>query len=254
MSTKPEAATKRCPACDTELPSDATRCFACGRVQGEQNRCPSCHAIAGVVRRSNAYVCAACGAPRDVGPGQVILDAPVVAPAGRSSALIRGLGFGSGVLGALGAAVLWGAVPGAPGAALALIVAAGGALGLWTALRAAGSRERARAARETRVREQQILDLAEQEGGNLTVTTVARVLGVSMVEADAILTGMADGTRVTVDFDPDGVIHYVFRELSPSQVPPRMRAPTSKGADASPREGGEVELADVSAESAAKRR
>ena len=62
-------------------------------------------------------------------------------------------------------------------------------------------------------REREVLDLAEKSNGDLTATETARALGVTIEEADRMLTEMADGSRIAVDVDTDGIVHYVFREL-----------------------------------------
>ena len=238
------AASKHCPACDTELPADAERCFACGRVQGEENRCPSCHAIAGVVAGSQGYVCAACGKPRDVRQGQVVLEAPSIPPARttapRAGAGLRLLGVASIALGVIGAAFSWVLIGGLTGLALAVVVGGAGAVLGGTSMRAGAIRSRARQASASRDREQRILNLAEAEGGDLTATAAARALGLSMVEADEALTAMADGSRVVVELDPDGVVHYVFRELAPPAVTPRVRAPEVGVSDAAHEEPAEA--------------
>ncbi|MCZ7683272.1 MAG: hypothetical protein M5U28_32530 [Sandaracinaceae bacterium] len=66
MSDTPE----RCPTCGTSVPEGAPRCPGCGRVFGEANRCPHCHAVAAVIPRGGITVCAACGKPR---AGAVVL-------------------------------------------------------------------------------------------------------------------------------------------------------------------------------------
>ncbi|HEY8427182.1 MAG TPA: hypothetical protein VIL20_02360 [Sandaracinaceae bacterium] len=230
MSEAPE----RCPTCGTSVPDGAPRCPGCGRIFGEQNRCPHCHAIAAVIRRGAVTVCAACGKPRagtvvlGGGPGSIV---PVSAEGRRAStsAMLRKskgralrsfgvLALASGVLGATLAAA---AIPGAIGLALAVVAAVIG-VGVGALSMRAGARSLREGERDDRrAREAAVLELAQKRGGALTATEVARELGLALEEADRLLTSMVgDGTRVGVEVDDEGIVRYVFRELAP---PPAAR-------------------------------
>lgn len=235
----------RCPTCGTEIPKGRTRCVGCGKVFGEDNRCPSCHAIAGIVPSANGtFACAACSAPRERLPGTVVLSGanspasavlpPVAARASRISiepganlanvaargkgAAMRSLGvlvISGAMLAAIAAAMI---VPGTLGfvvaGALGLLGVAGGGYAMRS-----GSRTAAQGAKATR--ELQIVALAKERNGALTATETAERLGTTVEEADRALTAMADGTRVTVDVDDEGIVRYVFREIAPET--PRVR-------------------------------
>ena len=58
-----------------------------------------------------------------------------------------------------------------------------------------------------------IIQLAMEHGGVLTVTDVAADLEVTMAEAEQGLTAMDDGVRVTSTVTEDGVIVYEFKEI-----------------------------------------
>lgn len=207
-----------CPTCGFPVSSEADRCPGCGRVLGEHNRCANCGNITGLRRSGAGYACAACGAPRERGPRSVVLEEG--ASSGSSEALARGglLGLrlvGMGLLGA-GVAVAGVAVallPGALGYLTALLV--GGLLvGVGVgALRVAARARATFGSRQRAERELRIVQLAEQKGGALTVTDVARTLGVGITEAEHALTDMADGSRVWVEISPEGIVRYVFREV-----------------------------------------
>lgn len=244
---------KNCSVCGTAVAPGAVRCVACGAVFGEDNRCPHCHALAAVQAMSDGrYACLACGKPRQLKPGTTIVSGvsplslrqpvtmrradeasmrradaeapsssptspPVVRPpvvrSRGASAGLRMLGIialASGVLGATAAAIF---VPGAAGLIVAALVAGSGVgLGAW-GLRA-GSRTDEEVARQVDAHvELSILELAEARDGVLTVTDVARGLGLSATDADAALSAMVDGSRVSAEVTPDGLIRYVFREL-----------------------------------------
>lgn len=242
MSETPE----RCPTCNTAVPEGAKRCPGCGRVFGEANRCPHCHAIAAVRRVGDKTVCAACGKPR---VGTVVLgsdadDGAAMVPASREGreasreAMMlrargrtqRGFGIVSvagGVLMAVAMAVLFSGALGLGLAAAAALIAVGlGALSV-----RAGARNMQKAvAEDARARELAVLELAEKEGGVLTATQVAQAFGMTAKEADAMLTEMVgDGSRISVDVDEEGVLTYVFRELRRS-VPKVRVAPDDEPA------------------------
>jgi hypothetical protein len=71
------------------------------------------------------------------------------------------------------------------------------------------------AAKKQRQRVLEILGLARQHGGRLTVTLVASHMQIDFREAEALLDSMVDGRRVDVHVDDQGRISYVFPELSP---------------------------------------
>ena len=109
-----------------------------------------------------------------------------------------------------------------PGAAGLLVAAAAGAVGVGLgalALRSASNSGIEASRRELTDRELSVIDLARHRGGALTVTETAEGLGISMAEADAALTAMADGSRVWAEVTPDGFMRYVFRELDASPGP-----------------------------------
>lgn len=217
-----------CPTCGTAIPEGATRCPGCGRVFGEANRCPRCHAIAGVLTRGGRPVCAACGGPRELGPGVAVLDGGGGAGASLGAAARRGASLGLRLLaigaiasGVLGAALASALLPGSLGLVGALVVGVlgvgGGALALRAANRGGGSGGAG-------AEENAILSLAEARGGELTVTDVARHFGWTTGRADAALTALVDGSRVNLEVDADGILRFQFRELR--SAGPRVRVGT----------------------------
>jgi len=173
----------------------------------------------------------ACGKDRIVAPGTTVLGgaATAVTP-GRRPTLPAPRGAGR--FWRAGAALLWlGATTLAAGA---LFASGTFAAVLWTAsvaLAGAGwvARRVGRGvdddARRARLLglERAVLERAAQRGGDLVATDVATALGLGVAEADAILTSLADGVRVAVEVDSDGVVHYVFRELSTPTLGPAVR-------------------------------
>ena len=210
-----------CAVCGTAIPPTADRCIACGAVWGEDNRCPNCHALAGVRPAGDGYRCLACNAPRDRLPGTTVFGEPMCGAGamarGRGLRLFGALTLGFGVaLAAVSAALL----PGALGVAAAVLFGGSGAAIGGLALRA-GAKASAGA---PAARERRILALARRSGGVLTVTDAAEGLGVPLAEADAALTAMADGSRVIAELTEDGRVEFVFRELRVEALGETIRA------------------------------
>ena len=248
-------APRRCTTCGTQMGRDAMRCPGCGKVFGEINRCHSCNAVAAVTPSGAGYACLACGAPRKLLPGMTVIangpvgmpkaERPSVAPLAQGFARVasetppvRSVGAGiarpsrlralslraMGVIllaaGVGGAALSVALSGGATGLLLAVAVGGAGA-GLGGLLLRAGGRASAHADRgHSLAMEQAILDLATQRAGVLRVTDVARGLGVTVAEADEALSALADGSRVTAEITPEGLLVYHFREI---EAPARMR-------------------------------
>lgn len=246
---------EKCPTCFTVVPEGAPRCPGCGRVFGEENRCPHCHAIAAVRSVGGATVCAACGKPRTgatglgdtVGGGTLVpttregkqqsTDAMMLRARGRVQRGFGVLTLAGGVIAAAALAVI---VPGSFGLALAAVGGVlGVGLGALTVRAGAKNMEKARA-RERQAKELVVVDAAREAGGRLTASEAAAALRVSVAEADELLTAMVgDGSRVDVEVDSEGVLRYVFRELvrAPVQVrvetaeeqPEEVEIPAQKG-------------------------
>ncbi len=149
----------------------------------------------------------------------VAAPASLAVPASRggaarvSAVVLRVFAAGSLFGGAVGAALLGFLVDGAPGVALAGLVGAAGLGVAALAWRGGGAQARAAADEERAAREQAVLALAARESGVLTVTQTSRALGWSTTLADSVLTAMADGTRVSVEIDDEGVVRWHFHEL-----------------------------------------
>ena len=231
-----------CPACATPIPAGRAQCPGCKKVFGEDNRCESCNAVAGVFARGGGYVCAACSAPRQLLPGTVILGggrpqslAPGAPRAGSTATsptavaaragatglrLFGGAAMGGGVLGAaLAVFLISGPIGFVVGGAVGLVGLATGVL----AWRSGGKQRQSAETEERAARERAVLVLAQQSGGILTVTQVAQALGWSAHAADALLTSMADGTRVTVEVDDQGLVSWHFREVIAAASAVRVR-------------------------------
>jgi len=150
---------------------------------------------------------------------------------------MRAFGALSIGLGVLASAGLFVTLP-VTWALVGAIVAGGGgiALGAW-ALRGASRASDKPERRDRTDQEQALLRLAEESDGDLTVTEVARAQNISFVDAEEALTAIADGSRVAVEVDAEGIVHYVFRELRRlSEAAPRVRVDAALSHDPEPAE------------------
>jgi hypothetical protein len=236
-----EGVPAKCPTCSTAIPEGALRCPGCGRVFGEDNRCPHCHAIAAVKPRGDGFVCVACGKPREHLPLTTVLGdedsrvsraslvpagAPVAKAATSGLRAFGVLGIGAGVLGAALATLALGTTP--AGLIVAIAIALAGVGVGASSLRRAAARDQAQSDRERRGLELRITALAEKNAGDLTATVVAKALRITTEEADAALTRLADGTRVSLEVDENvGLVHYVFHEVQAAL--PKTRVATDAG-------------------------
>lgn len=95
--------------------------------------------------------------------------------------------------------------------------------------------------------ERRVLMLAQQRGGQLTVTEVAADLDLSMQAAEKVLMEMDDGFRIRSEVTDDGLLLYEFPELKyrVAPEPPRPRLPAAKSnrVGAKPKTPGEPEVA-----------
>jgi hypothetical protein len=210
----------KCVACDAAIPPGRDRCPACGKVYGEWNRCPSCHAIAAVHEaRRGFYVCAACSAPRQRHRGTPV-DAEFADELQRRSLFTR---VGSWSLWPVGLSLITsgalvlgvgsffeGAV--AYAAAFAGVLGALGVSALFYARRL-GQRARALAAQ---AREQRLLTHVTRARAAITAGEAAQALHLRPVDADAALTALAKSGKLDLDVDERGTVRY--RVLTEDQL------------------------------------
>ncbi len=139
------------------------------------------------------------------------------ARAGKSPEPLPASGIGRRVLGVLIAlagvlAIVLGIVNFAPEAiAVGTVIGGAGSLAFWWGHSALQERRRAIMVGLQR----QVLLLAEERGGSLTVSEVAARLSLSIPAAEKIMNSMEDGLRVRSDVTEDGLILYEFPELRP---------------------------------------
>ncbi|MEZ4340347.1 MAG: zinc ribbon domain-containing protein [Sandaracinaceae bacterium] len=238
-------APQSCPTCGIEVPEGAVRCPGCGRVFGEENRCPHCHAIAAVIERRGKTVCAACGKPRvgsvtlggDTPRGATIPVSAAGQRAGTTAMLARargraqrGFGIASLTAGIVAAAIVAALLPGGAGIAMALLMGVVG-VGVGAFAIRAGARNMESARKLDReAHHAEVMKLAAASGGVLTAAALAEKLRLPEEEADAILTSLVgDGSRVDVEVDDEGVVEYVFHAL---RKRPRVRVEVEDASEA----------------------
>lgn len=208
----PTGVPPRCSACDAAIPPGRDRCTACGKVYGEWNRCPSCHAIAAVHETQRGrYVCAACSAPR-TRHRATPLDADFAQGLSRRAWLTRAgsyalwpTGFGLGAVGALvlGAGQLIGMITayanGIGGAFMAL--------GVVAALVARKLGKRAAVLAE-QARQERLLMHVRWSRAGVTAGEAAHALHILPAQADAALTLLAKRGEIDLDVDDRGTVRY----------------------------------------------
>lgn len=211
----------KCPSCRSALPPGVDRCPACGTVWGEDNRCPACHALAGVRATRDGFVCAACSAPRPRLPGTTLVGARPASPVaerGKATGLrvLGALAIGSGVLFATLTAAVVGGVAGVIGAAAVGALGVGG--GMWLMRRSSRPEERAQAHVDASLQ-----DLAAQRQGLLRAKDVAAALGISEAAAEQRLQAVADGLSVGTEVSDEGELVYRFYDAVPGVASIRAR-------------------------------
>lgn len=244
----------RCPTCDTLVPPGKERCPQCGRVFGEANRCPHCHAIAAARPSGRGFVCVACGKPRTLEPGTTLAGGTPDAQ-GRSRPrqlglrALGGLLLSVSVIGAALSTALLGT--GLIGIATAALVATLGIFGAIRVLRHASSLEEqldqhAEASR-AELAKQVLLERSS------TVPELAATLGTSEREADALATRLAadDASGISAEVDEaEGVLRFGPRRASVAPV--RVEDPDD-GAVGADQDEGDGEAADSSQEQSVRR-
>lgn len=225
-----------CATCGFAVPDGASRCPQCGRVFGEANRCPHCHAIAAVRPSGDGFVCTACGHERALSPGTTIVRAEGGKVQRRLMRLLGGLALAGAILGAAASTVTLGATP--LGLSVAVVVGALGAAIGTRLLRGASERERALQDHDSASRTAKAKELLLERSS--TVPELAARLGTSEAEADVIATRLAadEAHGISADLDEkEGVVRFGRRSVLP---PVRIADP-----NADPDEGeSESESAD----------
>lgn len=145
----------------------------------------------------------------------------------------RGWSLGLYIAGiaALGVGVLVGGIVAAASGsvagwtAAAIIIGGGaatGGLGLWESRRF----DRRASQLERAASEHRLYTLAEAHGGTLRVVDAARGLQMASDDAEALLDGLVDEVRVSLQVSDEGEMRYVFQELSRARAP-RVRVEAS---------------------------
>jgi len=203
---------EKCTACDTAIPEGRDRCPGCGKVYGEWNRCPSCHAVAAVHEAQRGrYVCAACGAPRARQRGTPV-DAHFADELWRRSLMTRA---GSWALWPTGAAFVTSSALAfgvgqiveytfAYASAFGGLMAAVGVSALFFARRLG---KRARLLMD-QARQERVLVQVTRARAGLTAGEAAHALHMKPVHADAALTSLAKTGRLDLDVDERGTVRY----------------------------------------------
>lgn len=202
----------KCTACDAAIPAGRDRCPSCGKVYGEWNRCPSCHAIAAVHEaRRGMYVCAACGKPRQRQHGTPV-DAHFADELTRRSWFARAAGWALWPIGGISfvtaaLAVGFGTIF---ESTMPYVSAIGGLLGVVgvTALFLARRLGKRALALAEQARLERVLTHVMRARASITAGETAQALHIRAVEADAALTALAKTGKLDLDVDDRGTVRY----------------------------------------------
>ena len=208
-----------CPACGTSIPAASVQCPGCARVFGDDNHCPHCRAFAPVRSSNGKLVCTACGKPREKGPKTVVIEElggsgeELTARAGSLVfSVLGGLSIATAIAGGLVGVFAFRWIGVFAGIIQLAMSAALARFGWWAWQR--GKSGGGALAMSTRANvELRVLALAEEHDGVLRVTDVMRAFKLTSAEAEKLLSGLVDGSRVTLEVDSEGLMTYRFREL-----------------------------------------
>jgi hypothetical protein len=202
----------KCTACDASIPTGRDRCPSCGKVYGEWNRCPSCHAIAAVHEaRRGMYVCAACSAPRKRQLGTPV-DSQFADELMRRAWFSRASGWALWPLGAafmVSAALVAGFGQLFDSASIYASAFGGflGVLGVVAMFVARRLGKRGVALRD-QARQERVLTHVLHKRAGLTAGETAQALHIRAAEADAALTILAKEGKLNLDVDDRGTVRY----------------------------------------------
>lgn len=244
---------QQCTVCGSPMAPGDTFCHHCGRAHYGAV-CDSCGQPAPTLIRGGKVVCSGCGATRGPLAG---VPLNMVGSAHRAGAIVTGVlawgmilaglavgatvglvvGLISGLVPALVAGVLFGGLGGAAGA-----------LTLW------GSKTLSQRGQEKHdaATEQSVLAMAATRKGAVTTLQVAQNLGVTLAEADRVLTAMSQKGRATVEINAEGLLQYTFRDVRGALIgtapPPSAQGVTGVRIDPSSTAPADVAKANVERE------
>lgn len=199
-----------CSSCGAQRDGGFGPCGACGAVRGDDNRCASCKALAGVREVSpDSFVCLACAAPRRLRRGTHVSTDFVAEldSRARMARLTSRIMNGFAVLAAMASLAVAGVIGLASGigAMIPLLVGAAVAGGAVWFARVRGL---AATADEAMALERRVLQAVRAEPGGVTVEAAVRATRKAQPVVDGLLTDLARRGSVDMDIDDDGTIRY----------------------------------------------
>ncbi len=206
---------KQCAVCGSPMAPNDRICTHCGRAH-YGGACKACGQPAPTLIRGGTVVCAGCGAVRGPLAG---VPLEMVGSAHKVGSWVTrfvgwmliaaGIGLGAlvGLIVSLFASSL---VP--PLLAGLIIGGLGGGAGALTLWASRGLGERG-AAKRLEALEQGVLAMASLQRGSVTTLEVAQNLGITLAEADALLSQMSVKGRAQVEVSDAGLLQYSFRDV-----------------------------------------
>ncbi len=201
--------------------------------------CPHCRTNAPIVYRGVMAYCTACGAPRVPLVGESVNLAGKPAKVGGTITKVLGwLTLVGGVTFGLMVGLLFTAIFSTPlfGIAFGLPIVLASAIFGYLLLRSGKSLGASGSDRERDARVRALFALARHQGGNVRAAEASRSLGVTVNDADAILTDLAKtmSDLVTLELDDAGGVYYRMRGEPGAPIPEnwpsaeRMRVDTAR--------------------------
>ena len=141
------------------------------------------------------------------------------------------LGVGTVGLGLLGAAAFVAASSGPLGWGFGAVLGAASLIAGYFAFRE-GKRFENEASSATSTQEQlAVMALAREHDGVLRPIDLSEALGMSIKEADELLSAMVDHSRVGIEVSSDGGVYYTFADFTTSASPEHVRVSTDENAE-----------------------
>ncbi len=235
----------RCPSCGRDLvrvaPEGLDRLASA--ADGPLDRCPRCGSNAPLIgffdqsattivaatlslfglrpgrlyRRAHEAerVCAACGEDRSFSsptPPEVARARRTLSRNRTRAAFQWAAGFGLFVSSVLAASLAALVLGGAAAVVVPLVVLGGGGAAWGVLASGASAVDRAAAATERDLLQTEVLRLASERAGRLTVGDVAQGLRLPADRADDLLKGLVDGDAVDIEIGAQGELSYAFRD------------------------------------------
>jgi hypothetical protein len=206
--------TALCPSCSSGVELGQSRCADCGQVLGEHNRCEHCSALTPAVDENGKLTCHACGEPRTLRAGMVVVKPRELARSltrARITQRVATVFAWFSALVGLSMAALFGLFgQNAVERGAGLLIATVAAVFTFLLARVARAARLRQAARVRADLEQRLMGLAAQRKGMFSAEDAARHLGIGVAEANAMLEGLVRTLQADMEVSERGEIKFAL--------------------------------------------